>query len=229
LRTKQQEQATEGRLERLSTTSADDNILRESQVLISGYAKSSGFDSALVQPGSLQTLRKQALQVEEEFLSDASRQIDQIIDGIVASNSGWLTRACYEVLFAIYPLFVLLRVGKNFFYDSLFGNAQLLETGFYVSAGLFFVLWSWLFVMSFCRRLRRHLSGEIESLAQSLAEQRITGEMFPLLAEACRNARLQRSRLDAIAVTAAALRPERTGSLGSPRMAARRLVAAEAR
>jgi hypothetical protein len=80
--------------------------------------------------------------------------------------------------------------------------------------------------MSFCGRLRRHLSGEIENLAQSLAEQRITGEMFPALAEACRQARLQRSRLDAIALAVTGLRPERTGSLGAPRTAARRLVTA---
>jgi hypothetical protein len=225
-RARQQEQAAEGRLERLPATSADDNILREAQVLIAGYAKSGGFDSALVQSGSLQTLRKQALQVEEEFLTDASRRIDQIIDGIVARDSGWLPRICYEVLFAIYPLFVLVRVGKNFFYDSVFHNTALLGTNFYISAALFFLLWSWLFVMSFCRRLRRHLSGEIEDLARSLAEQRITGEMFPALAEACRRARLQRSRLDAIAVSVAELRPERTGQLGSARTTARRLVTA---
>jgi hypothetical protein len=91
---------------------------------------------------------------------------------------------------------------------------------------LFFVLWSWLFVMSFCRRLRRHLSGEIADLARSLAEQRITGEMFPPLAEACRQVRLQRSRLDSIAATVTDLRPERTGAFGAPRSAARRLVTA---
>jgi hypothetical protein len=226
LRARQQEQATEGRLERLPATSADDNILREAQVLISGYSKSSGFDAALVQPGSLQTLRRQALQVEEEFLTDASRRIDQIIEGIVARDSNWLTRVCYEVLFAIYPLFVLYRVGKNFFYDSIFGNAELLSTSFYISAGLFFVLWSWLFVMSFCRRLRRHLSGEIEDLARSLAEQRITGEMFPPLADACRQVRLQRSRLDSIGATVTDLRPEHAGSFGAPRTTARRLVTA---
>jgi hypothetical protein len=226
LRARQQEQQAEGRLERLSATSADDNILREAQVLIAGYAGSGGFDSGLVQSDSLQTLRKQALQLEEEFLADASRRIDQIIDGLVARDSGWLTRLCYETLFAIYPLFVLIRVGKNFFYDSMFGNTPLFATSFYVSAGLFFVLWSWLFVMSFCRRLRRHLSGEIEELAQSLAEQRITGEMFPPLAEACRQTRLQRTRLDAIAVTIGGLRPERSGTLGAPRAAARRLVTA---
>jgi hypothetical protein len=225
LRARQQEQATEGRLDRLPATSADDSILREAQVLISGYSKSSGFDAALVQSGSLQTLRRQALQVEEEFLTDASKRIDQIIDSIVARDSNWLTRACYEVFFAIYPLFVLYRVGKNFFYDSVFHNTSLLGTNFYISAALFFLLWSWLFVMSFCRRLRRHLSGEIEDLARSLAEQRITGEMFPPLAEACRQVRLQRSRLDSIAATVTDLRPERTGSLGSPR-AARRLVTA---
>jgi hypothetical protein len=226
LRARQQEQAAEGRLERLPATSADDNILREAQVLISGYAKSGGFDSSLVQSGSLQTLRKQALQVEEEFLTDAGKRIDHIIDGIVARDSGRLTRVCYEAIFAIYPLFVLVRVGKNFFYDSLFGSAEPISTNFYVSAGLFFVLWSWLFVMSFCRRLRRHLSEEIEDLARSLAEQRITGEMFPPLADACRQVRLQRTRLDSITAAVTDLRPERTGSLGSPRASARRLVTA---
>jgi hypothetical protein len=228
LRARQQEQAAEGRLERLSVTSADDNVLREAQVLITGYARSTSFDSALVQAGSLQTLRKQALQVEEEFLADAGRRIDEIIDGIVTRDSGRTTRLAYECLFAIYPLFVLFRVGKNFFYDSLVGNADLLAANFYISAGLFFLLWSWLFVMSFCRRLRSHLSDEIDGLARSLAEQRITGEMFPPLAEACRQVRTQRLQLESIAMTVADLGPRQaTGPLGATRSAPRRLVAAE--
>jgi hypothetical protein len=50
--------------------------------------------------------------------------------------------------------------------------------------------------------------------------------MFPPLADACRQVRLQRSRLESIAVSITDLRPERTGSLGAPRTAPRRLVSA---
>jgi hypothetical protein len=235
LRARQQEQAAESRLQHLASTSADDSTLREAQVLISGYVKSARFDPALVQASTMETLRDEALQVEEKFLQDASRRIDAVIDELVVQNSGWFTRACYEVLFAIYPLFVLYRVGKNFFFDSLFYNVEPVSTNFYVSAGLFFVLWSWLVVMLFCRRLRRSLGSRIEGIAESLAAQRLSGGLFPKLEEACRQADLQRTRLDAVWASVSGLSREvAVGGLGSPRPAApgpapRLLAAAEPR
>ncbi len=151
-------------------------------------------------------------------MQDAGRRIDDVIDELVVQNSGWFTRARYEVLFAVYPLFVLFRVGKNFFYDSLVYNVEPLGTNFYISAALFFVLWSWLVVMFFCRRLRRSLGGRIETIAASLAEQRLSGGLFPKLEEACRQSELQRVRLDGIWATVSGLAREvAVGGLGSPR------------
>ena len=214
----QQEQAAESRLQHLASTSADDSTLREAQLLISGYVKSARFDPALVQAGTLETLRDEALQLEEKFLQDAGRRIDDVIDELVVQNSGWFTRARYEVLFAVYPLFVLCRVGKNFFYDTLVYNVEPLGTNFYISAALFFVLWSWLVVMFFCRRLRRSLGSRIETIAASLAEQRLSGGLFPKLEEACRQSELQRVRLDGIWATVSGLAREvAVGGLGSPR------------
>jgi hypothetical protein len=236
LRAKQQEHAAENRLQHLASTSADDSMLRESQVLIAGYVKSARFDPALVQASTLETLRNEALDVEERFLQDASRRIDAVIDELVVENSGWSTRMGYEILFAIYPLFVLYRVGKNFFFDTLFYDAQPISTNFYVSAGLFFLLSSWFVVMLFCRRLRRSLGSQIAGIAESLAAQRLSGGLFPKLEEACREADLQRTRLDAVWTSVSGLSREvAVGSLGSPRPAAlstatpRLLAAAEPR
>lgn len=218
LRARQQEQDAEHRLQRLATTSAEDSTLREAQVLIAGYAKSARFDPALVQGSSLENLRSQAISVEEDFLEDASRRIDQLIDEIVAQNSGWFTRARYEILFAIYPLFVLFRVGKNFFWDSLVYGADYVTTSFYISAGVFFLLWSWVLVMAFCARMRRHLGQRIDGIARSLAEQHLAGGLFPKLEEACRVVALQRVRLEGIAATVTGLRREiAVGTLGAPR------------
>jgi len=218
LRTKQQEQASESRLQHLTSTSADDSTLREAQLLIAGYVKSARFDPALVQAGTLDTLRGEAIELEEKFLQDAGRRIDDVIDELVVQNSGWFTRARYEVFFALYPLFVLCRVGKNFFYDSLVHNVEPLGTNFYISAALFFLLWSWLAVMFYCRRLRRSLAKRIEAIAASLAEQRLSGGLFPKLEEACQQSELQRVRLDGIWTTVSGLAHEvAVGGLGAPR------------
>jgi len=160
-----------------------------------------------------------------------------VIDDLVVRNTGWWTRAGYEVFFAIYPLFVLYRVGKNFFYDSLIYNVEPLGTNFYISAALFFLLWSWLAVALYCRRLRRSLNARIESIAAALAQQRLSGGLFPNLEEACRQSDLQRVRLEAIGATVSGLAPEvAVGGLGAPRptlpsepISSRRLAAAEPR
>jgi hypothetical protein len=218
LRSKQQEHASESRLHRLTSTSADDSTLREAQLLICGYVKSARFDPALVQAGTLDNLRDEAIGLEEKFVQDAGRRIDDVIDELVIQNSGWFTRARYEILFILYPLFVLFRVGKNFFYDSLLYSAALLGTDFYLSAFLFFLLWSWLAVMFFCRRLRRSLSRRIEAVAAALTQQRLSGGLFPKLDDACRQADLQRVRLDGIWTTVSGLAHEVSiGGLGAAR------------
>lgn len=219
-RARHEEQAAESRLQHLTSASADDSTLREAQLLITGYVKSARFDPALVQAGTLDALRTEAIELEERFLQDAGRRIDEVIDELVAQNSGWFTRARYEILFAIYPVFVLFRVGKNFFYDSLLYGIEPLGTNFYLSAALFFLLWSWLAVMLFCRRLRRSLGKRIETIAASLAEQRLSGGLFPKLEEACRQSELQRVRLDGIWTSVSGLAREvAVGGLGAPRPA----------
>jgi 50S ribosome-binding GTPase len=236
-RGRQEEHAAESRLQHLTSTSTDDSTLREAQLLIAGYVKSARFDPVLVQAGNLDVLREEATKLEERFLEDAGKRIDDVIDDLVVRNSGWFTRARYEVFFAIYPLFVLYRVGKNFFYDSLIYNVEPLGGNFYISAGLFFLLWSWLAVMFYCRRLRRSLSKRVETIAAALAEQRLSGGLFPKLEEACRQSELQRMRLDAIWSTVSGLSREvALGGLGAPRpvfpsepIVPRRLAAAEPR
>jgi hypothetical protein len=228
LRKGQQEQAAEDRLERLTSTSADDSTLREAQILISGYVQSARFDPALVQDNTLDVLRNEAVAVEEKFLQDAGRRIDDVIEELAVRNSGWFTRLRYEILFSLYPLFVIVRVGKNFFYDALLYNVEAVGLNFYISAALFFVLWSWFVVMLFSRRLRKSLGSRIEGIAEAASEQRLSGAggIFPKLEEACRQAELDRTRLDGIAATVAGLKREiSVAALGAPRTAPRRIFA----
>lgn len=216
-KSRQTEREADSRLGRLAAFGLEDDVLRESQFVISGYAKTARLDPALVDESALEHLRTEAARAEDQFLGDAGRRIEEIIEALAAKNSRIAVRLVYEMLFALYVAFILLRVGKNFFYDTFLASfvegpgsqtELLLSMDFYVPAALFLVLWSGLLVMAFTRRLRRGLRKRIEALAGQLAQTRITGGLFPKLEQTCREIEIERNRLEGIATTVSGLRKQ---------------------
>jgi hypothetical protein len=231
LKSRRQEKVTESQLERISVFGLDDETLRESQFVISGYVRSARLDPELAGPTSLDELRHEATRMEDRFLGDAGRRIDRIIDGLAERNSRFFVHALYELLFGAYILFVLYRVGKNFFYDTFLAElisapsgelATLLTLDFYIAAGIFFALWSGLLVMAFTGRLRRGLRTNVEKLARELAQNRVSRGLFPRLERSCREIELARTKLNALTDRTDELR-SRVGAsavLGAPLSAA---------
>ena len=218
-----QEQEAESNLDRISTMAIDDNSLREAQLVVDGYIRDCGLRVPRGDDGSLELLRRQAARMETQFLGDAGRRVDEIIDRQALKHSGSLTRFRYELLFIAYIAFILFRVGKNFFYDSfaaqwvdgsVVGDVELLSTDFYIPAAIFFLLWSGLLVMAFTRRLRRGLTREIDELARQLAENRISRGLFPDLEKACREFDEATTGLQQITVMTSELQQQIAGSIG---------------
>jgi hypothetical protein len=236
LKSWQEERGAEGRLGRLETFAFDDARLREARVVIAGYADEAGLSAALPTDAALDDLRAAAANVESQFLGTAGQRVDEIIRDLAAKNSRLHVRVWYEALFGLYVAFVLWRVGKNFFWDSFLHpafdpaapHAALLPTEFYVSAAVFFVLWSGLLVILFARRLRRGLDRKVRELAEGLAGKRFPGGLFPDLDAACRRVEEQVARLDALAADVRAARAELAsgGRLGGVRTRAAEVVGA---
>lgn len=96
-------------------------------------------------------------------------------------------RGIAELAFLIYPLFVLLRMGHNFFWSSflapIVGSAKTVEPlftiDFYIPAVFFFLFWSAVLLLLFVRRLQGGLSVRIRKLAEQLAAQRLSEGLFP--------------------------------------------------
>lgn len=183
------EQAAEDRLKRIGSFGLDDNKLRESQLLIDGYVRSAGMTSPADQgAGSLDKIQSEAAHVEEQFLNDAGTKIDGIINRLALKNSGWFTRAIYESLFLSLVIYVLVRVGKNFFLDSFQDESHILPIDFYVTAGVIFLIWSGFLVMMFTRKLKRGLTEEINQLSDDLAQAKLAHGLFPHLEQDCQQA-----------------------------------------
>ncbi len=217
LKSHQQEQDAEKQLQRVGTFGLDDDVLHESQLIVSGYIRSAKLDPALTEQSTLAKLRQQAMHVEDQFLVDAGRKIDTMIDRLANKNSRWLLRLGFEIAFLSFVVFVLFRVGKNFFYDTflqpiLFETsgipARVLTLDFYVSAGVIFIIWSAVLVMIFTSLLRRGLQTNITSLAEELAQSRLTGGLFPSLESTCQHIGTQRSRLRMLADQVADMRSQ---------------------
>lgn len=201
-----EQKTAESSLERASALGIDDALLRESQLVIAGHVKAAELDPSLSTPKNLREMRGQAAAVERDFLGDASARVDAIIDDLAIRNSGWFVRGLYELLFLSYVVFVLIRIGRNFFYDSFFEQQPILATDFYIPATVFLVLWTGLLVAAFTRRLRRGLSRKIEELSHDLVNRQMDQALFPDLQETCDEAEADRSRVHQLKERATHLR-----------------------
>ena len=207
IKNRTQEQDADSKLDRLSSFGLNDSKLHESQIVIDGFVREAELDESLANISSLETMRDQAARVEDQFLGDARRRIDEIIDALAVKHSGLFTKVWYEVLLMFYLGFLLFRIGKNFFWDSFVRpmvedvpkDVELLTIDFYVPAAIFFALWSGVLVMFFTRRLRRGLNSQIQTLAQDMAETRVSQGLFPQLETACQQLERDRQRLEFLA------------------------------
>lgn len=217
LATRSQELDGESRLDRVATLGLDDGVLRESQMVIAGFVQDARIDGRLVQEGSFDRLRNQAVRVEDRFLGDASRRVDDIIDDLAARHSGILSRSAYEVLLFAMLAYVIGWPAYNFFYAHPWLGKPLISAEFYLHGAIYAALWAGILVMLFTRRLKTGLVQRISELARQMAESRLSSGLFPDLEHALSEIRLQRERLEALTLTTTELRREIAGSraLGS--------------
>jgi hypothetical protein len=196
VKSRAKEQEAESSLDRLSTFGISDQQLQESRLLISGYVRSAGIEYKVSEDRrDLTDLRRNAATVEGEFLGDATRAVDEVIEELSMINSSPFTRFRYEVLFIAFILFLVGRIGHNFFWSSflapMVGTATeakpLLTVDFYIPALIFLVIWSGFLVTMFTWKLRSGLTNRVQQFAQSMAESRLLHGLFPNLESTCQS------------------------------------------
>ena len=231
VKSKVEENDADSTLERLASFGIADQQLQEARMVVSGYVQSAGIQAEdFSDRKDLSALRRRAAQVEGQFLGDARRAIDQLIEELAEQHCTKLIQYRYEGLFLLYAAFLIGRVGYNFFWSSFLAPIlgarveaePLLAVDFYIPAVLFLLLWSGLLVMIFIWNLRGGLAERIYQLAQSMVETRISEGLFPALEAACHEiAQEDRSLTELLEQTSRFRRhlAESTAFLGSQRRA----------
>ncbi len=194
MKSRVEEQNAESQLDRLASFGISDQQLQESRVVVSGYVRTAQIDLASnAASGDLTALRITAASLEGEFLGDARRAVDTVIDDVADGQSGVLRRMIYELLLLAYLVFLLGRIGHNFFWSSFLAPVlgrvaelePLLTVDFYMPALLFLIIWSVLLVVMFTAGLRRGLNRHVRGFAESMAGSTLVHGLFPSLEGTC--------------------------------------------
>jgi len=199
LQAKQEEAAGEHRLQRLSSLGLDESLLRETQLVVSGFARDAGFDADVCPLGDLRPLQEEASRVEGRFLDDATALIDKTIADLTHRQTRSMVRWVYEALLGLMLLYVLGWPAYSFFIAHPLRGQPLVPSDFYIHGLVFTTIWSALLVMVFISRLRSGLVERVTDLARQLAHQRLGRSLFPKLEDASRDARRRREELAALA------------------------------
>ena len=219
LAARRKDSEAEESFEQAAALSLDESMLREAQLVVRGHLHDARLSESLVESGQTE-LWREAARVQAGFLDTAQRRIDDVIERLARANSRLFSRLWYESLLLAFVGYVLFRAGRNFFWDTWFDKAtEFLPIDFYFSAGVFFVLWSTILVMAFCRRLRRGLNQEIKQLADELAGQKLSSGLFPALESQLETTRNDLEQLSHLAESCESMRAEITTAqgFGSPR------------
>lgn len=218
LTSRKKDREAEASFEDAAGMELNENLVQEARLILSGHLHDAALDPAIVEQTSVDEMRAESARMQGRFLAHAKQRIDTVIEDLAKRNSGLLARSWYELLLLSYVGYVLYRAGRNFFYDSVLDGTKILPVEFYVSAGIFFILWAAILVICFCRRLRRGLNAEIGSLASELATQKLTGGPFPQLETTLQEVRVERGRLSQLKEMCSQLRDDfaTTPGLGAP-------------
>jgi len=207
LATRRQDSSGDDQMERLAALQLSDAEFREAQIIIEGYTRAARLDRHAIDL-KLTTLKLSAAQAEDEFWAFARQKLDAAILQTARQRSGLLARIGYEAVFAVLPVYLLVRIGKNFFWDSWIEHKPLLESQFYIPAALFLALWTLFVLAMFTARLRRGLKRSVQQLAEELATAKLAGGLFPQLDEACRDYARDADELRRLAAQVSTLRDQ---------------------
>jgi hypothetical protein len=200
---RQSAQAAEERIGQIAELGLDPALFRTAHVALSGYVHAAQLRK---DPNSGDSWQQQATAAGAAFVAEATQKLNGLIERAAVRNTGWFTRFAYELLFLIFPAFLLYRIGRNYFYDSFWLDKPLLDLGFYLPSLIFLFLWCALFIWRFLSRLRRGVQNELRQLANSLSDTTAWDALFGDVAARSQHARDQFAQLEWLQSSVATLR-----------------------
>jgi len=137
----------------------ESNQLKESALILTGFATDAHIPVRHCQPSVVQSESKQA---NETMLEEISAELETVTDRLAHRYQRLWFRCLYEILLSAMLLYVLVQPAYNFFYDAPWNGAKYFGIEFYVAALIWLSLWCVLLLFFFTMILRRGIEHSIK-------------------------------------------------------------------
>jgi molybdopterin converting factor small subunit len=141
----------------------ESNQLKESALILTGFATDAHIPAQLCQPNVIQTESKQA---NKTLLDEISAELESITDRLAHRYQRLWFRFLYEILLGAMLLFLLARPAKNFFYDSFLYHERLLGIDYYVVSLFWLIVWCTTLLFFFTMALRKGIEHAIKKTSR---------------------------------------------------------------
>ena len=157
--------------------------LGDARYVLDGYAYEAGLPRDTISPEAVQ---REAAAAGRDFVAMAGNELQRVISEQAKRRTGWFKRWFYEVMLLIVLGAILLRLGKNFFYDAWLGPelgltpraVPVLGFDFFLQALFWLLLWCSALLWMFTLGLRRGLSGKVAEMARSWSQADSLKQLF---------------------------------------------------
>ena len=136
----------------------ESNQLKESALILTGFATDATIPAQHCQPGVIQLEAKQA---NESLLDEIRAELETVTDRLAHRYQRIWFRCLYEILLSVMLLYVLAQPAYNFFYDAPWKGAKYLGIEFYAAALFWLGMWCVLLLFFFTMILRRGIEYSI--------------------------------------------------------------------
>ena len=156
----------------------ESNQLKESALILTGFATDAHISTQHCQPSVIQSESKDT---NEELLDEISAELETITDRLAQRSQRFWFRSLYEILFGAMVLFLLARPAKNFFVDAPFYDKPSLGLDFYFVSLIWLILWGGLLLFFFTMALRRGIERSIRKTSKDWHRLPALHRLFALL------------------------------------------------
>ncbi|GHT16501.1 hypothetical protein FACS1894189_0320 [Planctomycetales bacterium] len=136
----------------------DENTLKESSLVLTGFAADAHLPAACCSPELVLTEAKQA---GESLIADIGAELEAILGNLAERHNHLWQRILYETLLGGMLLFLLYRPAKNFFIDSFFYNVTPFGLDQYIISLFWLIIWSAILLGCFTWMLRSGIDRSI--------------------------------------------------------------------
>lgn len=158
--------------------------LAAARAVLRGHLADAGIRPSSTEDGG-DLSKEQLAAAAVEVYRKLDAEINGVVERRVSRRAGGAVHLVFEILFGLLPAYLILHLGRNFFYEHLWLGRPLLGLDFFVYSVIWSLIWGAAIIGLLLRWLNRGLDAELKEVVDRLAGASILDSLCRDASAAC--------------------------------------------